>query len=76
MLCATTPHVCTVTAAHALNPPACTPSAPADFAKGKMFGAKALKAGMLQHSKDAIPTSLTKLAPDAQVLSGRVMMIN
>jgi len=51
-------------------------SAPADFAKGKMFGAKALKAGMLQHSKDAIPTSLTKLAPDAQVLSGRVMMIN
>lgn len=40
--------------------------APASYAKGKVFGKKALKAGMLFFTKDVIPTSLTKIVPDVQ----------
>lgn len=36
-------------------------SSPNEYAQGKLFGKKALKAGMLFWTKDLIPTSLTKL---------------
>ncbi len=45
---------------------------PASYAKGKLFGAKSLKAGMLSFSSEVIPTSLSKLAADSEVFSCRV----
>jgi myosin heavy subunit len=39
---------------------------PNEYAKGKLFGKKSLKAGMLYWTKDVIPKPLTKVVVDAQ----------